>query len=185
MGFYALVLVFSLSGLYISPVLLTMVKQNSYQQYNIHFQMHIMDDNTTQKVTIPSISINHVLNILIVVPINYKYNIIKHMNDLEYNSNKFNVYWYFNIYNFNDCNSTLYDCGKFNILNNSHSNIKITTYPWRNKVAFKMNCMNPNDKWINDLSIDYIWFTDSDLLLQYFNFNSFIQLSYNLNAPIS
>eukprot|EP01084_Bolivina_argentea_P180583 311996_1 len=173
-------------------VVYPMNKMNKINKIN---KINICNHNITQenqkreqgleKVTIPSISINHALNILIVVAINYKYDIIKQMNDLQYNSNKFNIYWYFNIYNFNDCNSTLYNCKFIKTLNNSYSNIQITTYSLKNKIAFWLNCINPNNKWINDLSIHYIWFTDNDLLLQYFNFNSFIQLSYNLNASIS
>eukprot|EP01084_Bolivina_argentea_P276722 472232_1 len=123
--------------------------------------------------------VNNILNVLIVTQIDCKHsnksNIIKITNNLQYDVNKINVYWYFNVYD-DYCSANNVDWfGK--------NKIKITSYPIKNKMAFWIQYVDPN--LLPLPSLDYIWFVDHDLALNYFNFNSFIMISYQLHSSIS
>eukprot|EP01084_Bolivina_argentea_P318081 551551_1 len=125
-------------------------------------------------------SIDKSLNILIVMALNCEYDMIKIVNSLEYNSNKMNIYWYFNVYNIQKCNNNI----TYDVILRNNNNIKIVTRHVR-KMIFFIEYINPNNIIFSGVEFDYIWTIDDDLLLDLFNFNSFIKLSYSLNSSIS
>lgn len=119
-------------------------------------------------------------NILVLMAVDCNTTINDMIKSLNYNSLKFNVVWYFNIYNADKCDKT-YE----KIENPKNVHIISETI---SKVRFWIDFISPTKlpKIIDDVDkLDYIWSLDSDLLLDYFNVNGFIKLVQDLNIQIA
>eukprot|EP01084_Bolivina_argentea_P318872 553092_1 len=161
---------------------LIITKSNLPFDNNTYTLLTTQKQPTTIKKTIHLKSIDNALNILVVMAVNCKYNITEIINSLQYNSNQMNIYWFFNVYNMHKCDIHLNET--YVSILKDNSNVKIVRYHAR-KVMFWIEYINPNHIIFDNIQFDYIWLIDDDLLLNLFNFNSFIHLSYSLHSSIS
>lgn len=146
---------------------------SKYINLNFHTKITLLstttatDETTTRDDTFIVINQN-LINVLIAMPINCKYNITKNIDRLKYDKNYINIFWYFNIYDYDQCNNDFND-----LLLSQNRNINITKHKIR-KLIFWIDYLSPN--YIAD-KFDFLWLIDSDLMLENFNFNAFIKLS--------
>ena len=123
------------------------------------------------------------LNIMIAMAINCKYDINKVINSLQHNPKETNLFWYFNVYNSDKCGS-IPNKKRKQLLSNPQ--IQIIEKPiWKN--VFWTDHLKPDDikAKFNSVNMDYIWLIDDDMLLEYFNFNTFISIAMKTNSAIS
>ena len=139
------------------------------------------------------------INILIGMAISCDMDITEITNSLKYNKNKLQIYWIFNVYDYHisptNCNVKLTENEWNNIDNNiTHSTNIHVVYHSITKLEFWLLCFNPNKFNIfkNNINIknngidsfDIIGFMDNDLYLNWFNFNTFIDLMIKLDTSI-
>eukprot|EP01083_Nonionella_stella_P146012 458661_1 len=120
------------------------------------------------------------ISIVIAIAVGCSYNISKNTQRFQYDPRLMNVFWYMNVYNYAKCEQNY----NYETLMQHHRNIKVIK---RNMYQsdFWSEYVTPSRMLQLFGTIDYVWLINEDLMIETFNFNSFVQLSLHFNTSIT